>query len=134
MESRYGGYMGRVLKIDLSTRRVSTYPWTDHERKLYLGGKIMAAKIISDTVSPDVRPFSPDNPLVVTTGPLTGTGAPSSSRFNISTLSPLTNLLASSNCGGNFGLNLKKAGYAAAARLYESYALHYAFIYCMAFM
>jgi aldehyde:ferredoxin oxidoreductase len=111
MESRYGGYMGKVLKIDLSTRRVSDYPWTDHERELYLGGKIMAAKIISDTVGPDVRPFSPDNPLVVTTGPLTGTGAPSSSRFNISTLSPLTNLLASSNCGGNFGLNLKKAGY-----------------------
>lgn len=74
MESRYGGYMGKVLKIDLSSRRVSDYPWTDDERKLYLGGKIMAAKIISDTVSPDIDPFSPDNPLVVTTGPLTGTG------------------------------------------------------------
>ena len=38
-------------------------------------------------------------------------GAPSSSRFNISTLSPHTGLLASSNCGGNFGYYLKKAGY-----------------------
>ena len=42
---------------------------------------------------------------------MTGTGAPSSSRFDISALSPLTGILASSNCGGSFGLFLKKAGY-----------------------
>ncbi len=103
MESRYSGYAGRVLTVDLTSRQVSTYPWTDRDRELYLGGKVMAAKIMYDTVGPEVEPFSPDNPLVVTTGPLTGTGAPSSSRFNISTLSPLTNLLASSNCGGTSG-------------------------------
>jgi len=111
MESRYSGYAGCVLTVDLTSRQVSTYPWTDRDRELYLGGKVMAAKIMYDTVGPEVEPFSPDNPLVVTTGPLTGTGAPSSSRFNISTLSPLTNLLASSNCGGNFGFHLKKAGF-----------------------
>ncbi|MBY6277999.1 aldehyde ferredoxin oxidoreductase family protein, partial [Symbiobacterium thermophilum] len=50
------------------------------------------------------------NVIVVTTGPLTGTGAPMASRFNVSTVSPLTGLLTSSNCGGSFGLHLKKAG------------------------
>jgi aldehyde:ferredoxin oxidoreductase len=103
--------MGKVLRIDLSTREVSLYPWTDNDRQKYLGGKIMAARILYDSVPRGVDPFSPDNWLVVTTGPLSGTGAPSSNRFDVSTVSPLTGWLTSSNCGGSFGLALKKAGY-----------------------
>lgn len=111
MKSNYGGYMGKVLKIDLSTREVSEYPWSDTDRERYLGGKIMAAKILYDNVAADAEAYGPENWLVVSTGPLTGTGAPSSSRFNVSGVSPLTGLLASSNCGGPFGTWLKKAGY-----------------------
>lgn len=103
--------MGKVLQIDLSNQKLSEYPWTDQDRELYLGGKIMAAKILYDNLTTKIDPLSAANLLVVTTGPLTGSGAPSSSRFNISTLSPLTEFIASSNCGGTFGLFLKKAGY-----------------------
>jgi aldehyde:ferredoxin oxidoreductase len=103
--------MGRVLKIDLAKKTSEEYPWSDNDRELYLGGKIMAAKIIYDNIKHKIDPFSKDNILAVTTGPLTGTDAPSSSRFNISTVSPLTGLLTSSNCGGSFGIYLKKAGY-----------------------
>ena len=71
----------------------------------------MAAKIIGDNVGPDVKPLSEENMMAITTGPFTGCGAPSSSRFNISTRSPQTGILTSSNCGGNFGYYLKKAGY-----------------------
>ena len=105
------GYMGKVLIIDLKDNSTSLYPWSDKDRENYLGGKIMAAKIISDNVKPSIAAFDDENILVVSTGPLTGTNAPASSRFNISTVSPLTGLLTSSNCGGNFGLFLKKAGY-----------------------
>ena len=111
MGTRLGGYMGKVLKIDLTSQETSEYPWTDEDRELYLGGKIMAARILYDNIEPGVDPLGPDNYLVVSTGPLSGTGAPSSSRFNVSTLSPLTGYIASSNCGGEFGLHLKKAGY-----------------------
>jgi len=111
VSTKYGGYMGKILKIDLSTREISEYPWTDEDRKLYLGGKIMAAKILYDNISAGCDALGPSNMLVVTTGPLTGTGAPSSSRFNISTLSPQTGFITSSNCGGTFGMFLKKAGY-----------------------
>lgn len=111
MSTKYGGYMGKVLKINLSNREISDYPWSDRDREMYLGGKIMAAKILYDNLPPKVEPLSGDNMLVVSTGPLTGTGAPMSNRFNISTLSPLTGLIASANCGGDFGLYLKKAGY-----------------------
>ncbi len=111
MATKLGGYAGKVMTIDLSTREVGEYPWTDGDRALYLGGKIMAAKILYDTIQPGTDGLSPENCLVVSTGPLSATGAPSSSRFNVSAISPLTNICASSNCGGNFGLSLKRAGY-----------------------
>ena len=111
MESKYAGYMGKVMLVDLSTETVSEYPWSDEQRELYLGGKIMAARILCDHLTGKEKPFSEENWVVISTGPLTGTGAPSSARFNISALSPQTGILASSNCGGSFGFHLKKAGY-----------------------
>lgn len=110
MSTQLGGYMGRVIKIDLTTQTVSEYPFSDEERRLFIGGKTMAAKILGDHLTGKETAFSKENLLVITTGPLTGSGAPSSSRFNISTLSPLTGYITSSNCGGNFGYYLKKAG------------------------
>ena len=43
MSTKYGGYMGKVLKINVSTREVTEYPWSDEERRLFIGGKTMAA-------------------------------------------------------------------------------------------
>jgi len=110
VSSKYGGYMGRVCEVDLSTQTVRDYPWTDKDRELYIGGKIMAARILYDNLTGKEKPLSEENLLVIATGPLTGTGAPSSCRFNISTLSPQTGFISSSNCGGTFGYYLKKAG------------------------
>ena len=111
MSTSLGGYMGKVALVDLSTGAVSEYPWTDAQRKLFIGGKIMAAKILSDNLTGREKPFSEENLIVVTTGPLTGTGAPSSGRFNLSTISPQTGYITSSNCGGSFGYYLKRAGF-----------------------
>ena len=111
MKTKYAGYMGKVMLVDLSTETVSEYPWSDEQRELYLGGKIMAARILCDHLTGKETAFSEENWVVISTGPLTGTGAPSSARFNISALSPQTGILASSNCGGSFGFHLKKAGY-----------------------
>ncbi len=110
MSGKYGGYMGRVVLYDLSTQTAEEYPWTDEDRELWIGGKIMAAKILNDNLTGKEKAFSEENLIVISTGPLTGTGAPSSSRFNMSTLSPQTGFIASSNCGGRFGYYLKKAG------------------------
>ena len=109
--TKYSGYMGKVALIDLSTEQVSEYPWSDEERELYIGGKIMAAKILYDNLTGTEEAFSEENLVVISTGPLTGTMAPSTSRFNVSSLSPQTGITASSNCGGTFGYYLKKAGY-----------------------
>lgn len=105
------GYANRIAKIDLTTQSVVDYPVSDELYELYLGGKTLAAKILYDLVTEKIDAFDANNPIVITTSPLTGSNAPCSSRFNASTVSPLTGLCTSSNCGGNFGINLKKAGY-----------------------
>ena len=110
MATRFGGYMGRVVLVDLTRRTLEEYPWTDEDREKYIGGKIMAAKVLSDHLTGQEKPFSEENWIVVSTGPLTGTGAPSSGRFDLSCISPQTGILTSSNCGGSFGYHLKKAG------------------------
>ncbi len=105
------GYMNKIALVDLSTQLVFDYFVSDKDRKLFLGGKSLAAKIIYDNIKGKIDPFSAENLVVITTSPLTGSTAPCSSRFNVSTISPLTGLLTSSNCGGNFGIFLKKAGF-----------------------
>ena len=108
--TKYCGYMGRTVLLDLCTKRVADYYWSDLAREKYIGGKAMASKILYDNLTGEETPFSKENLIVIATGPLTGTGVPSSNRFDISSLSPLTGITCSSNCGGNFGHFLKKAG------------------------
>ena len=109
--SNLQGYMGHVLFVDLTKKTTSEFPWTDEDRLRTVGGKIMAGDILLNHIRPGMKAYDEDNWLVITTGPLTGCDSPSSSRFNISTVSPLTGILTSSNCGGDFGRYLKKAGY-----------------------
>ena len=111
MATEYGGYMGKILLIDLTTETTEEYPFTDQQRRETLGGKALAYRILADQVTGKESAFSEENLLILSTGPFTGTGAPGSIRFDITALSPKTGLPSSSNCGGSFGLYLKKAGY-----------------------
>ena len=125
MSTSYGAYTGKVLKIDLSSRTVSEYPVNDNDRRLFLGGKILAARILNDFIKGPMDPLGEENVIVVSSCPLNATGCPSSSRFNVSAVSPLTGLLTSSNCGGTFGTALKRAGYDALVITGKSASLVY---------
>ena len=105
------GYMGKIISINLSDKSIEEYPWTDRDRKKYIGGKGTASKIMFDYFKGTEDPLGEENIIVISTGPVTGLGGPSSHRFDISTLSPQTGITTSSNCGGNFGYYLKRAGY-----------------------
>ncbi len=109
--AKLGGYMGKILDVDLTTKSHRLYPFSNEDRKKYLGGKTIAAKILLDELKPGIDPLSTDNILVFMTGPLTGTGAPCTSRFDVSTKSVMTGGIGSSNCGGKLGIYLKRAGY-----------------------
>ncbi len=99
------------LKIDLSAGTHEDYRISEEYFRKYIGGKALAAKLLLDLTEAGIDPLSPAAMIIVNTGPLNGTGAPSSSRFNMSFKSVQTGFIASSNCGGQFGVMLKKAGY-----------------------
>ncbi len=101
----------RYVEVDLSTGIIKSYPVSEEYFERYLGGKALAARILFDELPSGVDPLSPGNILIINTGPLTGTGAPSSSRFNVTTKNVLTGGIASSNCGGTFGVRLRRAGF-----------------------
>ena len=105
------GYAKRLLEVNLSDKNIRTSPLEDKMLMKFLGGGGLAAKLFLDRFSPGTDPLSPENPLIVMTGPLVGTRLPGTSRFAICARSPLTGFWGIGTCGGNFGPELKFAGY-----------------------
>lgn len=99
------------VHINLSTGRWSRYEISSALFCRYVGGKTLGAKLLSDLTEPGLDALGEQAMLIVNTGPANGTGAPSSSRFNLTFKNVLTGGIASSNCGGQFGVMLKRAGY-----------------------
>jgi aldehyde:ferredoxin oxidoreductase len=105
-----GGYIGNILEIDLRTGKKEKISIEEEERRKFLGGSGLAAGIFFDSFDPKVDPFSPENPLILMTGPVVGTQFPGTSRFAVCGKSPLTGIWGEGTCGGNFGPELKFAG------------------------
>lgn len=106
-----GGYMGRILWINLSNRKIAKRPLSKKLAMDYLGMRGFGSKILWDEVYSKIAPLSPENILVFSIGPLTSTLAPSSGRWTVTSKSPLTGLLGYANAGGHWGPELKYAGY-----------------------
>jgi aldehyde:ferredoxin oxidoreductase len=106
-----GGYVGKTLRVDLSTEEVKEIQFDEKDLQLFIGGSGLAAKIIYDEVPRKIEPFDPENRLVFMTGPLTGTISPSSGRYCVCTRSPLTGIWAEAHSAGFWGPELKFAGY-----------------------
>jgi len=111
MRYEWNGYLGKILEVDLTERTILARELDPGVASAYIGGKGLAARILYDELPAGCDPFSPDNLLVFTTGPLTGTLAPGSGRCIVATKSPATGGWLDSNCGGFFGPELKMAGF-----------------------
>lgn len=98
-------------RIDLTAGEVSPYPISERLFEQYIGGKILGGKLLYDLMPQGTDALAPESVLIINTGPANGTGAPSSSRFNLSFKNVLTGGVASSNCGGQFGVMLRRAGF-----------------------
>jgi aldehyde:ferredoxin oxidoreductase len=94
------GWVGKVLRVDLTNESFAVEDLDEDLAKDYIGGRGLATKILYDEIDPAIEPLSPDNKLIFATGPLTGTGAIAGSRYMVVTKSPLTNCIACSNSGG----------------------------------
>ena len=70
------GYAGKILHVDLTTGKMETEPLKEELAKKYIGGIGLGMRLYLDHSKPGVDPFSPENPLVLTTGPLSGSMVP----------------------------------------------------------
>ena len=104
-------YAGQVLHVDLKKQEIEGKPLNKEWLRDYIGGWGLAVRIFCDLVDPKIDPLSPENAIVIMTGPLCGTLAPTASRTCLVSKSPHTGTIFESNVGGAFGPELKFAGY-----------------------
>jgi len=109
--NKFFGYAGKILRINLTTKKIKIQKLEKNLILNYLGGRGFNSKKLYDEVPPGINPLSPDNKIYIGTGPLVGTFFPTASRFNISAKSPQTGILGDSNAGGHLAQEIKYAGY-----------------------
>jgi aldehyde:ferredoxin oxidoreductase len=103
--------MQPILTVNLSTGETGAILVPPDWERDYLGGASLAARLLYDSLVPQLDPLSPAAPLLILNGPLTGTAGPAVGRFVVCGKSPATRLWAESNCGGFWGPELRAAGY-----------------------
>jgi len=105
------GLMGKILRVNLTERKISEEEIPEEIAKKFLGGRGIAGKYLFDEVKPGIDPLGPENKLIFMSGLLTGTPSPSAARYSVVAKSPLTNIWAQSNSGGRWGVDLKHSGF-----------------------
>ena len=105
-------YAGKILRVDLTTGKISTEPLSEKMAKEYIGGIGLGIKLLMDNSRPGVDAYDPDNPLIYMTGPLTGTLGPTGGNsYAVVSKSPETGCVANAESHGFFGPDFKRAGY-----------------------
>ena len=97
-----GGWIGTVLRINLTTGQITKEPLNMAWAKDFIGGRGLGAKYLSEEMDPTTDPLSPDNKMIFATGPMPGTNVSTSSRYMVVTKGALTNAITTSNSGGTW--------------------------------
>jgi aldehyde:ferredoxin oxidoreductase len=105
------GVNGKLLRVDLTQKKTWVEDIPSYFVERGLGGKALGLKFLSQEKLAEDNPLSPSNKIILSTGLLTGTGAPTGAWLSLLTRSPLTGLLTASYAGGEFPVRLKMAGY-----------------------
>ena len=105
------GYSGKLLRVNLSTGQIDQENLDMELAMKFVGGRGLATYYLAQEIEPEVEPFDSANKIIFATGPLTGSQAPTGGRYMVVTKSPLSGTIASSNSGGFWGAELKRAGY-----------------------
>lgn len=102
-----------IAWVDLSTGNASLQSPDPELVRLFIGGRGLGAALLFQHLADPADPYAPENPLIFSTGALTGTSWPAGARYHITFHSPLTGIYGYANAGGFFGPTLRRAGYAA---------------------
>ena len=105
------GYSGKILHIDLKTKKnwVETKP--EDWYKIYIGGVSMASRLLWENIIPGCDPLDDGNPICFANGIFTGTPVPVGGKFGLASKSPLTGVIGDSLSGSWFSVALKRAGW-----------------------
>ncbi|MDD5027989.1 MAG: aldehyde ferredoxin oxidoreductase family protein [Rhodoferax sp.] len=104
-------WAGKILRVNLTAGTVKSEPLNMDWARAYIGSRGLGTKYLVEEVDAKVDPLSPDNKIIWSTGPLTGTMASTGGRYTVITKGPLTGAVACSNSGGYWGAELKMAGW-----------------------
>ena len=105
-------YAGKILRVDLTTGKISTEPLKEEVAKNYIGGIGLGINLLMENSTPGTDAFDPDNPLIFATGPLSGTMGPTAGNgYAVVSKSPATGGVGEAKAHGFFGPDLKRAGY-----------------------
>jgi len=105
------GYAGKILNINLSEGSARDFIVPEDVVHKYIGGKGLGIWLLYNGVQPQIDPMSPDNVLLLMTGPLTGLDIPGVNHMSVVTKSPLTGAVVEASLGGDFAEKLKSCGY-----------------------
>jgi aldehyde:ferredoxin oxidoreductase len=105
------GYMGSILRVNLTERKYTVEQVDQAWLQSYLGGRGLATKIYSDEVDSSIDPLSEENKIVFASGPLVGTGCISAASCYVVSKSTITGGIACGKTRGHFGAELKFAGH-----------------------
>lgn len=111
IRDNYNGWCGKILKVDLSSGKITKEPLDKELAYGYIGGRGVSDVILYKETGPQTDPLGPENVLLFGAGPLVGTSAMESNRLAVTAKSPITGILGHSNAGGEFAPELKFAGY-----------------------
>lgn len=106
-----GGYLGRILRVDLTKGESTVEELNEDFIKKWVGGVGFGAKYLWDEVPAGIEWSDPENRMIWTTGPLAGSGVYGAATFNVAAKGPMTNLAGCSQANGFFGAYLKFSGY-----------------------
>lgn len=105
------GYVGKLLRVDLTTRTATIDEPSDDFYRMHLGGWAFVAHELLTRTSKGLDPFDPENPLIFATGVASGTPIPGSGRHAVGAKSPLTGGFGEADVGGFWSVELKRAGF-----------------------
>ncbi len=105
------GWTGKILRVDLTRKKAVAQEFDANFAQTWLGGRGFAVKILWDEVKPGTDALSPENKLVLATGPLTGASLPSSSKLVVAAKSPLTGGYGDGNVGTWACVHMRRSGY-----------------------
>jgi len=105
------GYIGKILRVNLTNSKITEDDLSEDLARKYLGGKALSAKILFDELKPGIDPLGPENKLVVAAGPLCAIPFSGNSRFSVCAKSPLNDAWGESLSGGFMAPKIRQSGF-----------------------